>query len=302
MTNSIINKKDINRYKFKLTHKLIIKNNDLIKFKKLKESKKLPSIYIWLQPLENDNYKILYVGKAGRGVDVRFSQHERGVIESTTGKKNAKLIREVLNEDNIIEIYSKTSDTICFFDQKIYAYSSEEEAFAAAYSPLWNRTNFLSFHETKKEIKRKSTHVDTSSLTNKEIFENYINSPNFEVKKKFLEILKKIKSLPSKNFDFTEKIVGGYSNQLSGYNNIPMVVYAKVHIGTNLAKANEWFFRVPMIEKNKDLTVFLNQKKINLNLNKDMLIFGKKNICRPKNLNHFLVNINKYMRLNDRFI
>ena len=55
-------------------------------------------------------------------------------------------------------------------------------------------------------------------------------------------------------------------------------------------------------EKNKDLTVFLNQKKINLNLNKDMLIFGKKNICRPKNLNHFLVNINKYMRLNDRFI
>ena len=263
MTNSIINKKDINRFKFKLTHKIIIKNNDLIKFKKLKESKKLPSIYIWLQPLDNNNYKILYVGKAGRGVDVRFSQHERGFIESATGKKNAKLIREVLNENNNIEIYSKTSETICFFNQKIYAYSSEEEAFAAAYSPLWNRTNFLSFQETKKEIQRKSAHVDTSSLTNKEIFENYINSPNFEVKKKFLEILKKIKSLPSENFEFTEKIVGGYSNQLSGYNNIPMVVYAKVYSGTNLAKPNEWFFRVPMVEKNKDLTIFLNQKKIN---------------------------------------
>src|SRR5210317_2488479 len=120
MTNSIINKKDINRFKFKLTHKIIIKNNDLIKFKKLKESKKLPSIYIWLQPLDNDNYKILYVGKAGRGVDIRFSQHERGFIESATGKKNAKLIREVLNENNNIEIYSKTSETICFFNQKIY--------------------------------------------------------------------------------------------------------------------------------------------------------------------------------------
>ena len=299
MTNSIINKKDINRFKFKLTHKIIIKNNDLIKFKKLKESKKLPSIYIWLQPLDNDNYKILYVGKAGRGVDVRFSQHERGFIESATGKKNAKLIREVLNENNNIEIYSKTSETICFFNQKIYAYSSEEEAFAAAYSPLWNRTNFLSFQETKKEIQRKSVHVDTSSLTNKEIFENYINSPNFEVKKKFLEILKKIKSLPSENFEFTEKIVGGYSNQLSGYNNIPMVVYAKVYSGTNLAKPNEWFFRVPMVEKNKDLTIFLNQKKINFDLNNKILSFEKKNICKPKNLSHFLTNINDYMKLND---
>jgi len=299
MTNSIINKKDINRFKFKLTHKIIIKNNDLIKFKKLKESKKLPSIYIWLQPLDNNNYKILYVGKAGRGVDVRFSQHERGFIESATGKKNAKLIREVLNENNNIEIYSKTSETICFFNQKIYAYSSEEEAFAAAYSPLWNRTNFLSFQETKKEIQRKSAHVDTSSLTNKEIFENYINSPNFEVKKKFLEILKKIKSLPSENFEFTEKIVGGYSNQLSGYNNIPMVVYAKVYSGTNLAKPNEWFFRVPMVEKNKDLTIFLNQKKINFDLNNKILSFEKKNICKPKNLSHFLTNINDYMKLND---
>ena len=299
MTNSIINKKDINRFKFKLTHKIIIKNNDLIKFKKLKESKKLPSIYIWLQPLDNNNYKILYVGKAGRGVDVRFSQHERGFIESATGKKNAKLIREVLNENNNIEIYSKTSETICFFNQKIYAYSSEEEAFAAAYSPLWNRTNFLSFQETKKEIQRKSVHVDTSSLTNKEIFENYINSPNFEVKKKFLEILKKIKSLPSENFEFTEKIVGGYSNQLSGYNNIPMVVYAKVYSGTNLAKPNEWFFRVPMVEKNKDLTIFLNQKKINFDLNNKILSFEKKNICKPKNLSHFLTNINDYMKLND---
>ena len=87
MTNSIIKKKDINRFEFKLTHRIIIKKDNLIKFKKLKETKKLPSIYLWLQPLENDNYKILYVGKAGRGVDVRFSQHERGFVESTTGKK-----------------------------------------------------------------------------------------------------------------------------------------------------------------------------------------------------------------------
>jgi len=300
MTNSIIKKKDINRFEFKLTHRIIIKKDNLIKFKKLKETKKLPSIYLWLQPLENDNYKILYVGKAGRGVDIRFSQHERGFVESTTGKKNAKLIREILNEKNNIEIYSKISKTICFFDQKIYAYSSEEEAFAIKYSPLWNRTNFLSFQESKKEIKRKNTRIDTSSLTNREIFENYINSPNYKVKKKFLEILKKIKSLPIKKFDFTEKIVVGYSNQISGYNNMPMVVYSKVYSSTNLSKANEWFFRVPMVEKNKDLTIFLNRKKINLDLNAKMLSFEKKIICKPKNLNHFLTNINNYMKLNDR--
>ena len=46
MTNSIINKTDINRFKFKLTHRIIIRNDNLIKFKKLKETKKLPSIYI----------------------------------------------------------------------------------------------------------------------------------------------------------------------------------------------------------------------------------------------------------------
>ena len=158
----------------------------------------------------------------------------------------------------------------------------------------------MSFQESKKEIKRKNTRIDTSSLTNKEIFENYINSPNYKVKKKFLEILKKIKSLPIKKFDFTEKIVVGYSNQISGYNNMPMVVYSKVYSSTNLSKANEWFFRVPMVEKNKDLTIFLNRKKINLDLNAKMLSFEKKIICKPKNLNHFLTNINNYMKLNDR--
>jgi len=31
-----------------------------------------------------------------------------------------------------------------------------------------------------------------------------------------------------------------------------------------------------------------------------MLSFEKKIICKPKNLNHFLTNINNYMKLNDR--
>jgi hypothetical protein len=50
-----------------------------------------------------------------------------------------------------------------------------------------------------------------------------------------------------------------------------------------------------MVEKNNDLTIFLNQKKINPNLKTNMLGFGKKNICKPKNLNHFLTNINNYI-------
>ena len=63
---------------------------------------KTPMVYAWCGVKQNSR-EILYVGKAGSGVNVRLNQHESGFKYSKTGQKNLQLLLEKTAQGYTIE-------------------------------------------------------------------------------------------------------------------------------------------------------------------------------------------------------
>ena len=103
-------KKLINEYEFNKAGKIYLEENNevnyLIDLPEFKSPK--GQVYAWVI-----RDKVVYIGMAGKGVDKRHKEHRGGWRGgSKTGVNKAKLLRDSLNNNQMVAIYARTSDVL----------------------------------------------------------------------------------------------------------------------------------------------------------------------------------------------
>lgn len=99
-------------------------------------------VYLWVD-VTNSDYKIKYVGKAGKTLQKRLSEHVGGFRGgSKTGVQNAHRICECLDQDRTLKVYARPSPVIVINDEMLNSYSIDEESFIVKFRKqgheLWN--------------------------------------------------------------------------------------------------------------------------------------------------------------------
>ena len=307
-----ISKAELINHGFIYTHDLML-NGDMAKFVAKKSGiSESASIYLWASPLlDGDEFEVLYIGKAGYGIKRRFGQHTGGFKNGATGKSNLKLIKEHIQAGNQIQVFARNSATISLFGAEASLYSTEEEAMCKAYEPLWNRASFPAISGNGEVIKSKgdvleSTNlmfdpeVDFSQFSNFEDLHAFYLSLEISGKKKFIQLLSLISKIAPFS-DMPQKIVGGYSGQLGGYDNMPMLVFSPTG-ASGRALPNQWGVRIPLVDdedKNKPLTIIIHGKYKNPTLDEKLILSGDRDEFRPLDLDDFINNFKQYIVINN---
>ena len=112
----------LNEFGFEKTHLLKIEGNtarfEAINSSEL-ESAQDADGYAWCG-VKNDSLEVLYIGKAGSGVDMRLNQHEGGFKYNKTGQKNLKLLLDKSAQGYAIEVHSRKAETKKFLALKLH--------------------------------------------------------------------------------------------------------------------------------------------------------------------------------------
>ena len=89
------------------------------------ETRAVNSVYLWLSQLSSDEFEVMYVGKAGKGIKKRLKEHQNGFKRSPMGMKSANLIRQLLTQKKTLSIHTRECAEIQLFDFTINAYSAD---------------------------------------------------------------------------------------------------------------------------------------------------------------------------------
>lgn len=294
---------------FELTHQWL-RDGSIIKAKEVGQGRLVrstkPMVYAWVSPLDEsgNNFRLLYIGKAGGGVAKRLRQHEGGFENSGAGRKNYALIMEALKSDRSVQIYGRISDSVEVLGQTISMYSAEEEALCDRFSPEWNRAQFAKGSKTTRKIpsyksstaKTNLKDVDFSRLARGKDVLDLIDSLKSEEKSRFAELLAWCFAIEEK-YGLEQKVVEGYTNQPSGCNSVPMLLFANFG-KAGMAEKNSWRIRIPLQSSEKQgLTVVLPSHYMAKGLNNDLIEKGKHENFRPIDLEDFLKNPANYVTL-----
>ena len=298
----------LNDSKFIHTHD-ILNDGGLPKFTARKPINQDASVYMWLSPLNASEFEVLYIGKAGYGVNNRFGQHASGFKNSNTGKANCELIQKHIGAGRTISVFARNSESqkLFGFETSIPLYSAEEEALCDQFHPLWNRAKFPG--KTKKtrnkvgvseviqdsqEIRAFDQSIDFSEMARGDNANSFYMSLENEDRNHFLEILSFIMETPELAM-LQQKIIGGYTDQPQGYSGVPMINYALMH-NSGRAVGNSWGIRVPLINsKSSPLTVIFPKKYLSPACDPSAIEWGSNDSFRPKDLNDFIKNKAKYI-------
>ena len=264
---------DLSKLGFNRTHTIEIDAAGVPEFHSKSKGPIKASVYMWLSELGAETYNVLYVGKAGAGIDRRCSQHRGGFTNSGTGKGNSRLIKSHIDGGRKIVVFSRVSEQFNQFGATVSAYSSEEEALCEAFKPQWNRARFPLVNQstsleqlaggtpTQVSIPVEAASVvgqlDLSALVGAQDVQAHIDSLPEVEKDLFVSILQVLSSLPF-FAQQPQKVVIGYTNQISGYNGIPMLVLSEVGPAGN-ALPNAWAARVPLVGGEK-MTIIFNAR------------------------------------------
>ena len=308
----LITLNELSEMQFELTHEWL-RDGSMIKAKEVGQGRLVrstkPMVYAWVSPLDEtgNNFRLLYIGKAGGGVAKRIPEHEGGFKNSSTGQKNYELIRDVLSSERPVQIYGRISEDIEILGQAISLYSAEEEALCDRFSPEWNRAQFAKGSKTtckknggkSSKVKAKKTDLkdfDFSRLARGEEVLDFIESIKPEEKCQLAELLAWSFEIEEK-YGLEQKIVEGYANQPSGCNNIRMMLFANFG-KAGRAKPNSWRIRIPLQRSEKQgLTVVLPIPYMATGLSNDLIEKGKHDNFRPLDLDDFLKRPSKYVNL-----
>lgn len=95
-------------------------------------------VYLWLAK-KDQAFNVIYVGKAGKTMKNRCRQHLGGFRGSERGLSHAQNLKEGHKNGFSFHIFSRKSDTMTVFGEKISLHSAEEEALIKKFSPPWNK-------------------------------------------------------------------------------------------------------------------------------------------------------------------
>lgn len=274
-----------------------------------------PVVYMWLSPLgESGEFDVLYVGKAGYGINRRISQHQAGFTHSTTGRDNRRLVTEWLAAGRRIEVHRRVSSINSLFGQNVSLYSIEEQALCERYNPLWNRACFPRIHNTnigKAAVENRRVTNTAHPLPIRQPMdpENpitfdfnfnsdydklkvtaFLNGLGEEKRSQFLSICQVLHRLDS---EAQQKYVGHYTNQPDGYNGRSFCVFG--HMGPK-GRARDRIGWIPLIDnRNAPLTVIFPHEIRKPGLKDDLFSASEKGDWCPKSLSHFLANVPEYL-------
>lgn len=97
-------------------------------------------VYYWLE-IGNQSAQIVYVGKAGKRMKNRCSQHTGGFngnSKSKAGLRNSERICKGIKAGYTYEVYYRKAEVQKVFEVDISMYSTEEEALIKKLDPPWN--------------------------------------------------------------------------------------------------------------------------------------------------------------------
>jgi len=127
-------------------HPKFILNDDWVR--KGTNAKKTGLVYIWVKTVNSAIVDVTYVGKAGRTLKGRLSQHKGGFTDKTRIRKTKKSNRDKFcewlsaNTANGLKIYARHSPVQSVCDEMVSMFSVEEEAFIQKFHnmgcKLWN--------------------------------------------------------------------------------------------------------------------------------------------------------------------
>jgi len=284
---------------FEKTHVLKVEN-DTARFKAITTSElsqiKTPMVYAWCGVKQNSR-EILYVGKAGGGVDMRLNQHEGGFKNSKTGQKNLQLLLEKTAQGYAIEVYSRKAETINIFGVETSLYSTEEEAFINLLSPQWNRASVKRIEKTSQGQPAQSYSLadefDLSGVPRIDLVYQFFESLAPEDQHRFLQLLEYAVAL-SEQQSLDVRIINGYQSQPKYYNQTPMMVFAQF-TSSGRAKANSWRARIPLrCDTKAPLTIVLPTRFKKATTPDNEVWFGKDSFC-PIKVDDFLPSPERFL-------
>jgi hypothetical protein len=289
---------DLNAFSFIHSHNIVLNSNGRPSFERVAKPAEKASIYVWLTPIDDNNFTVLYCGKAGYGVHRRMTQHANGFKHSGTGQSNQDFILQMLELGKPILVFARESATEIVFGVRTSLYSVEEEAMCDAFSPLWNRAKFPSSKTSRVSQSRlfpSTDRLDASfaDLSHGAEVRTYLNSLDEQQQTNFLDLVQRL-STDLAGDGVEQKMVRGYSSQPKGYSNIPMLVFCR-RTKSGKATPNGWYARVPLVEPEKyPMTVFLNANAIAADA-KPTLFNEAGSYFTPKDLKHFLKYSHLYL-------
>lgn len=290
----MITKKALEKLNFTYTHDLKIVGGDEIRFIPANVANiKQPSVYLWLEEINEGVFEPLYVGKAIAGTSQRLKQHEGGFTNSATGKKNKKLALELLREEKKIVVYTRIAETIKILGQEINGYSAEEEAIYEKLNPKWNRAKLASPRASTDSSAATTSYIDSGLLSldrsgqTAEYYET-LSQENQSLFEKLLSWANEIQFI----LDLDIRLIGGYTDQPEGCNGVPVLNVAKFN--GSRAVNNSWRIRIPFISgANQELIVVLPIPYLKPGI--EDIIKGNKNNFKPTDLRAFLENPKNYL-------
>jgi hypothetical protein len=303
----MINENELKSLGFALTHEILAPAlvSSLPDFKEVATHPSLnkSSVYLWLSPTSSNHgsYEVLYVGKAGYGTTRRFSQHRGGFRKKSPGS-NCALILEKFATGRKIFVFGKVADEIELFGVTISRYSTEEEALCKHLSPLWNRAGFPDSAKSKKSVEKTKAKAKTKKLSKlkNELEEDtslWFEELKPEDKDRFSRILRYAEGIDILR-EMPQKVIGGYTNQPTGYNAIPIMVYGRFTKSGKVAP-NAWFLRVPQpTSKTSGLTLFIPQCFTAAKLNHAKVVShgtSSQAFFYPLDVDHFLLHPEEYV-------
>jgi len=126
-------------YRFKEAGEICLNSDDKLRFEGLTKNAESGFVYLWIEVYESV-YTVVYVGMAGKTLRLRCSAHTQGFRRSSSGKKNAALLRQGINDGKRYFLYARKSERMTLLEEKdIPSETIEERAFMKKLKPTWNR-------------------------------------------------------------------------------------------------------------------------------------------------------------------
>lgn len=261
------------------------------------------SLYCWVSPrADAGDCDVLYVGKAGYGVDRRLQQHQGGFVHSGTGRHNRQLITAWIAAGRSILVFTRVASTMELFGVEVSLYSSEEEAFCQAFEPLWNRAAFpgnrplAPARGRARAAPAEAVELEcaaTAQLAHGDELVAHLESlPPIE-RARFRRLL----DWAAARFpEAAQKIVRGYTDQPTGYNGVPMLVFARIG-PSGRATPHGWVARIPLTNGDAaPMTIILPESARRPDLDPARAATGRKGGWRPLDLDAFLQSPDAWLR------